>query len=89
MEKHELSKIDFEVIDAAFKALLQSSPDPVHGLIKSPICGTYFGMPTLAGSRSTKTPLTVPLSRSLAALGEGQKFQSAGSQTGGRRDWGR
>ncbi|MFY9841012.1 MAG: hypothetical protein WAK55_31990 [Xanthobacteraceae bacterium] len=30
MEKRELSKIDFEMIDDAFKALLQSShPDPV------------------------------------------------------------
>jgi hypothetical protein len=29
MEKHELSKIDFEVIDDALKALLQSRPDPV------------------------------------------------------------
>ena len=30
MEKRELSKIDFEVIDDAFKALLQSShPDPI------------------------------------------------------------
>ena len=29
MEKHELSKIDFELIDDAFKALLQSGPDPV------------------------------------------------------------
>jgi hypothetical protein len=29
MEKHELSKIDFEVIDDAFKALLQSRPGPV------------------------------------------------------------
>jgi hypothetical protein len=30
VEKRELSKIDFGVIDAAFKALLQSShPDPV------------------------------------------------------------
>ena len=29
MEKHELSKIDFEMIDDAFKALLQSRPDPV------------------------------------------------------------
>jgi hypothetical protein len=28
MEKHELSKIDFELIDDAFKALLQSDPDP-------------------------------------------------------------
>jgi hypothetical protein len=26
--KHELSKIDFELIDDAFKALLQSKPDP-------------------------------------------------------------
>ena len=29
MEKHELSKIDFEMIDDAFKALLQSALDPV------------------------------------------------------------
>ncbi len=29
MEKHELSKIDFELIEHAFKALLQSHPDPV------------------------------------------------------------
>jgi hypothetical protein len=29
MEKHELSKIDFEIIEDAFKALLQSRPDPV------------------------------------------------------------
>ncbi len=29
MEKYELSKIDFEMIDHAFKALLQSRPDPV------------------------------------------------------------
>jgi hypothetical protein len=30
VEKRELSKIDFEMIDDAFKALLQSShPDPV------------------------------------------------------------
>jgi hypothetical protein len=27
MEKHELGKIDFELIDDAFKALLQSRPD--------------------------------------------------------------
>jgi hypothetical protein len=29
MEKHELSKIEFEIIDDALKALLQSRPDPV------------------------------------------------------------
>ena len=29
MEKHELSKIDFEIIEDAFKALLQSRSDPV------------------------------------------------------------
>ena len=29
MEKHELSKIDFEMIDDTFKALLKSRPDPV------------------------------------------------------------
>ena len=29
MDKHELSKVDFEIIEDAFKALLQSRPDPV------------------------------------------------------------
>ena len=29
MEKHELSKIDFDLIEDAFKALLKSPPDPV------------------------------------------------------------
>jgi hypothetical protein len=29
VEKHELSKFDFEMIDDPFKALLQSKPDPV------------------------------------------------------------
>ena len=29
MEKHELGKVDFELIDDAFNALLQSGPDPV------------------------------------------------------------
>ena len=29
MEKHEPSKIDFDLIDNAFKALLQSDPDAV------------------------------------------------------------
>jgi hypothetical protein len=29
VEKHELSKIDFELIDDEFKALLQSDPDRV------------------------------------------------------------
>jgi hypothetical protein len=29
VEKHELSKIDFDIIEDAFKALLQSRPDPV------------------------------------------------------------
>jgi hypothetical protein len=29
MEKHELNKIEFEIIDDALKALLQSRPDPV------------------------------------------------------------
>jgi len=28
-EKHELSKIDFEIIENAFNSLLQSRPDPV------------------------------------------------------------
>jgi hypothetical protein len=29
MEKHEFSKIDFDIIEDAFKALLQSRPDAV------------------------------------------------------------
>jgi hypothetical protein len=29
MEKQELGKIDFELIDDAFKALLKSQPDPM------------------------------------------------------------
>jgi hypothetical protein len=29
VEKHELSKIDFELIEDAFKSLLQSRPDPI------------------------------------------------------------
>jgi hypothetical protein len=29
MEKRELGKIDFELIDNAFKALLKSQPDPM------------------------------------------------------------
>jgi hypothetical protein len=29
VEKHELSKVDFEMSDDAFKALLQSHPDPM------------------------------------------------------------
>ena len=29
MEKHELSKIEFEIIDDALNALLQYRPDPV------------------------------------------------------------
>jgi hypothetical protein len=29
VEKHELSKVDFELIEDAFKALLQSRPDPM------------------------------------------------------------
>ena len=37
MEKHELGKIDFELIDDAFKALVQSHPDPMTA-DKLPIC---------------------------------------------------
>ena len=29
MEKHELSKIEFEIIDKALKTLLQSNLDPI------------------------------------------------------------
>jgi hypothetical protein len=32
-EKHELSRIDFEIIDNAFKASLQFGPDPVTNIV--------------------------------------------------------
>jgi hypothetical protein len=35
VEKHELSQIDFELIDDAFKALLQFGPDPVTNIVFS------------------------------------------------------
>jgi hypothetical protein len=31
VEKHELSKVEFEIIDKALKALQQSNLDPLHG----------------------------------------------------------
>ena len=31
MEKHELSKFEFEIIEKALKTLLQSNLDPVDG----------------------------------------------------------
>ena len=49
MEKHELSKIDFDIIEDAFKALLQSRPDPVTADKVGDLRGTSFGMLTLAG----------------------------------------
>jgi len=33
IEKHELSKIDFEIIGNAFLALLQFGPDPVTNIV--------------------------------------------------------
>jgi hypothetical protein len=53
VEKRELSKVDFEMIDDAFKALLQSShPDPV---MKAKIIDLQdFATPSPAGSRSKR-----------------------------------
>jgi hypothetical protein len=53
MEKHEFSKIDFELIDDAFKALLKSDPDPMVADI-SPTCGISFATPSPAGWRSNR-----------------------------------
>jgi len=50
MEKHELSKIDFDIIEHAFKTLLQSRPDPVTAG-KWQISGITFGTLTLVGWR--------------------------------------
>jgi len=53
MEKHELSKIDFDIIEHAFKTLLQSRPDPVTAG-KWQISGISFGTLTLVGWRLRK-----------------------------------
>jgi hypothetical protein len=53
VEKHELSKIDFELIDDAFKALLKSDPDPVVA-DKVADLGTSFATPSPAGWRSNR-----------------------------------
>ena len=59
MEKRELSKIDFDMVDDAFKALLQSShPDPV---VEAKIVAISFAMPSPAGWR-LKRPRS-PLSK--------------------------
>ncbi len=53
MEKHELSKTDFDTIDAALQALLKSNPTPRQPG-KSPNCATCFRTPTPAGWKSNK-----------------------------------
>jgi len=48
MEKHELSKIDFEIIEDAFKALLQSRPDPVTAAdLRDKFRGAFTGWPEI------------------------------------------
>jgi len=53
MEKHELSKIDFEIIENALNSLLQSRPDPLAA-DKTPIYAISFVMLSLAGWRLNK-----------------------------------
>ena len=53
MEKHELSKIEFEIIDKALKALLQSNLDSSRPT-RSRICVMCFWTHTPVGSKSIK-----------------------------------
>jgi hypothetical protein len=55
MEKRELGKIDFDLIDAAFTALLQSHPDPVTA-DKVVDLRDKSAMPSPAGWRLSKRP---------------------------------
>jgi hypothetical protein len=55
MEKHELSASDFKLIDDAFKALLQSNPEPVTA-DKIKDCAICFMTPTQAGSKFMMKP---------------------------------
>ena len=43
MEKHELSKIDFEIIENAFNSLLQSRPDPLIADLRDRFRDAYTG----------------------------------------------
>jgi hypothetical protein len=53
MEKHELSKIDFDIIEDAFKALLHSRPGPVTA-DKIADRATSFTTPSPVGWRSKR-----------------------------------
>ena len=72
MEKHELSKVEFEIIDKALKALLQSNLDPVTA-DKATICVICCRTPTPAGSKFIKRPLNpltgAPVSAKPRSLG--------------------
>jgi hypothetical protein len=83
MEKHELGKIDFDLIDDAFTALLQSHPDPVTA-DKVADLRDKFRDALLAGWR-----LRRPCS---CATDRGEHRQAAGAVTVTREaeeDWGR
>ena len=56
MEKHELSKLEFEIIDKALKALQQSNLDPVTA-DKVTDLRNMFRDATPAGSKLIKRPL--------------------------------
>ena len=69
MEKHDLSVIDFKLIDEAFTALLQSIPNRLLRT-KSKACAKCFMTPTPAGSKFMMKPhrcRTAPRTRRVAA----------------------
>ncbi len=43
MEKHNLSKIDFELINDAFQGLLQSGPDPAVADLRDNFRNAFTG----------------------------------------------
>jgi hypothetical protein len=49
MEKHELGKVDFDIIGDAFKALLQSDPAIQSTRRRSSIYAISFETPSQAG----------------------------------------
>ena len=58
MEKHDLSAIDFKLIDDAFNALLQSIPNRLLRT-RSKTCAICFMTPTPAGSKFMMRPRKV------------------------------
>ena len=55
MEKHELSKVEFEIIDKALKALQQSNLDPLTADKVTDLRNMFQDAYT-AGSKYTKRP---------------------------------